>query len=101
MLIRKAAKEELDKIYMMGYDVWSGGSSVDKYLCACQNSKKYQKGSWYILQSESGELVSSLIVYSFNSEEIGIGSLSTAPKFRHKGYASKLMTLFLSELNPN
>lgn len=101
MKIRKAKEHELDLIYSMGFDAWSSGLSLEKYLVGCRKSKKYAAGTWYVLV-EKDEIVSSLIVYNsmFNLKEgcFGIGSVATFRELRHKGYASRLINLVKSEL---
>ncbi len=101
MFLRKAEPFELDTIYSMGFDVWNGCLSFQEYLVNCQNSKKYQAGTWYVLV-DGERIVSSLIVYSglFGLQEgcFGIGSLVTAPELRHRGYGSQLVGLMKAEL---
>lgn len=97
MKIKKANTEELDQIYMMGFDVWSDGSSEADYLNDCRTSPKYLKGAWYVLSSES-ELLSSLIVYNFGNNVLGIGSISTPPLLRKHGHASKLISNVILEI---
>ncbi len=95
MIIRKAKKEDLDDIYMMGFDAWSNGASKSEYLKECRESKKYEKGTWYVLD-HNDQVVSSLIVYKneFNLPEscIGIGSVATSKSYRNNGYAATLVT---------
>ncbi|MFN8673879.1 MAG: GNAT family N-acetyltransferase [Candidatus Sericytochromatia bacterium] len=104
MNIRLAKIEELNEIYMMGYDTWSYGASKKEYLAICQNSQKYKLGNWYILTNDKKDLLSAAIIYSsvFNipNNFCGIGSIVTNPNFRKKGYASKLINeicLFLEK----
>lgn len=97
MEIRKAKKEEFDQIFMMGFDVWSEGSSENDYLTECQTSSKYRKGTWYVL-SDDLKLISSLIVYDFGNNILGIGSISTPRSLRKKGYASKLISGVIKEI---
>lgn len=91
-------QEELVQIYMMGFDVWSEGQSEDEYLDGCRNSVKYKKGVWYVL-TDDHDLLSSLIVYKLDPNQIGIGSIATASKYRNQGYASELINLLLSKLD--
>ncbi|MYM58993.1 GNAT family N-acetyltransferase [Vibrio sp. OCN044] len=101
MQLRKAKACELDTIYEMGFDVWGSGLPYEEYLSLCRQSKKYQLGIWYVLVDKE-ILVSSAIVYrdgfGLKTGCFGIGSLSTPPKHRQKGYASKLVTLLKDEL---
>lgn len=97
MKIRRAMPSEFDRIYMMGYDVWSDGNSENDYLYSCQTSPKYNKGSWYILDDGS-QLLSSLIVYDFGESKFGIGSIGTLAILRGRGYASRLITGVIAEI---
>ena len=94
MVVRKPICAEMDSVYLMGMDVWSGGESADDYLKDCYGSEKYGKGQWLVLTLQ-GELVSSLILYrgGFNLPEnyFGIGSVATRPEFRNTGYAAYLI----------
>jgi Predicted acetyltransferase involved in intracellular survival and related acetyltransferases len=94
MEIRLAKSEEMDAIYMMGYDTWSDDASEQPYLEACRASKKHAIGKWYVL-SDGEKLISSLIVYEFGfgmpPGYCGIGSIATDPQMRRKGYANKLI----------
>jgi N-acetylglutamate synthase-like GNAT family acetyltransferase len=95
MELRKAKHKEFNQIYMLGYDMWGEDALVSDYLVECNKSEKYQSGEWYILVQEH-VVLSALIVYkkSFALSEnyYGIGSVATNPKYRKKGYASKLLS---------
>lgn len=96
MYLRLAEPDELDIVYLMGFDVWGDGLSLDEYLSCCRSNGKYSKGTWYVLV-EKEQVVSALIVYSgtFGLQKgcFGLGSIATHPQLRHKGYASKLIHL--------
>lgn len=91
---RRAQPADLHAIYLMGQDVWGAEQSKEEYLRECEQSSKYKKGTWYVLEQE-GVLVSSLIVYRglFNipSGCVGIGSVATDPKYRKQGHAAHLI----------
>ncbi|MEZ8699289.1 GNAT family N-acetyltransferase [Vibrio lentus] len=101
MYLRLAEPDELDIVYLMGFDVWGDGLSLDEYLSCCRSNGKYSKGTWYVLV-EKEQVVSALIVYSgtFGLQKgfFGVGSIATHPQLRHKGYASKLIHLVKREL---
>lgn len=100
--VRRARPEEMNSIYLMGFDSWSNELSEHEYLAQCQNSPKYAKGTWFVLEDNDGKAVSSLITYEFDplngKAAIGLGSIATQSEFRKKGLASQLawqvMTLF-------
>ena len=96
--LRLVKREELDNVYMMGFDVWSEGQSEDEYLKSCHSSIKYQTGIWYVLADDQ-VLLSSLIVYNLDFNQIGICSIATPKKYRNQGYASELLNLLLLKLD--
>lgn len=108
MHLREAKEEELDEIYMMGYDVWGDSISESTYLKECRTSIKYARGKWYVLENEEKILLSSLLIYNltnlnFDTElEIrGIGSISTPVDLRRQGYASFLVEKTINHINKN
>lgn len=97
--IRKAQSAELDDIYRMGYTSWASPSQrEDEYLEVCRKSSKYKTGTWFVLEKNS-ELLSSVILYSFGEGILGLGSLATAVSVRRQGWASKLMSVLLQDLD--
>ena len=100
IISRKADPGEFDQICMMGFDTWGNAVSEAEYLSGCRASPKYKKGIWYILEDE-GELISSLIVYEFGDNKFGIGSLATPKHLRKQGYASKLITWVIENIEKN
>ncbi|MEK5397142.1 hypothetical protein CA600_03925 [Paenibacillus sp. VTT E-133280] len=101
--IRVATKEEMIEIYKMGYDVWGDNLPYEEYITMCQASKKYKKGTWYVLEAtDTKQLLSSLIVYDLNLSEgqivKGIGSIATPLYLRKKGYASLLVKETINKL---
>jgi predicted acetyltransferase len=82
----------MERVFMMGFDAWGESSSREDYLASCRKSPKYAQGKWFVLEQEH-ELLSSLIVYSLDSENsvFGIGSIATPEQHRRKGYASNLL----------
>ena len=91
----------MDTIYLMGYDVWSDGLPVEKYLEGCRKSKKYQSGRWFVL-CQADALRSSLLVHTFDSwgERIvrGIGSVATQPAFRRQGHGHTIVQNAMNDL---
>jgi N-acetylglutamate synthase-like GNAT family acetyltransferase len=96
-----ASAADFDEIYMMGYDVWAEGASVEAYLADCRNSPKYKTGSWYKLVSESGDMLASMIVYPMEQiagrSVCGFGSVATHKAQRRKGYAHTMLELANSD----
>ncbi len=89
---RPATPTDMDRIFMMGFDVWAEGSSSEEYLSSCRHSAKYARGQWFVLEYHQ-ELLSSLIVYSLSADQsvFGIGSIATPEQYRRKGHASELI----------
>lgn len=87
--IREAIKEDMIEIYKMGFDVWGDNQAYEEYITICQDSNKYKKGKWYVLEAtDTKQLLSSLIVYELNLSEDqivkGIGSIATPLYLRKK-----------------
>lgn len=97
-LFRPAKPEEMDTIFMMGFDVWSESSTAQQYLEECQSSEKYKRGKWFVLENTEKQPVCSLITYNFDNEKIAIGSIATQPDLRGKGLASLLVKKFLDSV---
>jgi len=95
--IRRPNDNEMESVYMMGFDVWADGTSREDYLCGCRESPKYKQGTWYVLVIENS-LVSSLITYPLSDGVIGIGSIATDTSLRKHGYAAKLVTNVIQSL---
>ena len=93
--VRLATAQDMNEIYMMGFDVWADDESAVEYLKGCCSSEKYKRGNWYVLNAPSGERLSSLITYSFDSKTAGIGSIATPPLMRRKGDATCLIKTVL------
>ena len=94
MLIRKAKENELEEIYMFGFDVWGEGLDKQAYLRKCKEVW-YKDASWLALKDASG-LLSSLCTFDsptfrLPAGSIGLGSLATKPEQRHKGYGKLIL----------
>ena len=92
---RRAKADEMDSVYLAGFDVWGGAQSKDQYLAGCRGSAKYARGTWYVLEDADGKPVSALITYelpgSVGQPVVGIGSIATDPNQRKKGHAAQLL----------
>lgn len=105
MRVRRATDEELPEVFMMGYDAWGGDLPIEMYLDSCSASYKYKQGHFYVLEDESGKLISSCIVYPLSAfggvvseRAVGFGSLATSAVERHKGYATLLLSILMAQL---
>lgn len=101
--VRVATKVDMIEIYKMGYDVWGDNLPYEEYITMCQESEKYKKGIWYVLETtDTKQLLSSLIVYELKLSEDqivkGIGSIATPIYLRKKGYASLLVKETINKL---
>ncbi len=106
MVVRKATTEELDEIFVMGYDAWGGNLPLEMYLESCHASYKYRRGVFYVLETDDCGLAASCIVYPVSlfggaagECAVGVGSLATAKQLRNQGNASRLLEelIFLLE----
>jgi hypothetical protein len=90
-----ARPENMERVYMMGFDAWGDADRESEYLAACRNSEKYQRGTWYLATDSLGEAVSSLICYELPQllpfRVIGVGSIATMPNRRRTGAATELL----------
>jgi len=105
-LMREATNLDMEVVYMMGYDVWGGDMPSKEYVKVCNDSNKYKRGKWYVLEEiDTEELLCSLIVYELNPSEKtiirGIGSIATPLHLRNNGYASILIKEVINELETN
>lgn len=94
MIVRRALPSEFDHIYMFGYDAWHQGLSSEEFIHKSNTYPPYAHGIWYVLERDS-QPVCKLICYrdvlGLSDNNVGIGSVATAPALRGHGYASKLM----------
>ncbi|WP_157843165.1 hypothetical protein [Bacillus sp. FJAT-42315] len=42
-IIREATNEDMNEVYMMGYDVWGDDMPSEEYVTMCQESSKLKK----------------------------------------------------------
>lgn len=102
MRIRPAIARDLPEIYGMGYDAWGERSPYDTYIQQGLASAKHKKGTWFVLEDERGNIVSSLISYKhafgLSANCAGIGSIATKPDQRKKGYALFLIKGIVRQL---
>lgn len=103
--MRKAEPQELEEIFMMGYDAWGAELPVEMYLDSCMASYKYKQGVFYLLEDNVGGLISSCIVYPLSAfggvvseRAVGLGNLATAAAVRHQGYGTLLLARLMDEL---
>ncbi len=92
--VRRARPEELEALWLMGYDAWGREDSRDRYLDRCRDSDHYRSGEWFLLAA-TGTPVSGLIVYrtgfALPTACAGIGSVATEPAQRGRGYGTTLV----------
>lgn len=104
MEFRPANADELDAVFMMGYDTWSEGLAPEKYLLDCRDSAKYNSAAWYVL-ADGSTPVASLLIHSFAPWGArivkGIGSVATQPELRGKGYGHSIVSSAVAELTQN
>lgn len=95
MPIRTASASDLEAIYRLGHDAWGEGRGLDDYLAACRASRKYAAGAWWVHAQADGRLASALLAHEIplpvGLPAAGLGSIATAPEFRGRGFASRLI----------
>lgn len=101
MKLSSPSPADLDLIYLMGYDIWSEGRSIEDYLTTCRINPEYQQGSWLQLVNDDGIPTASLIVYELPAigryKVTGFGCIATAPAHRRQGHAALLIDLVLRQ----
>lgn len=93
----------MEAVYRLGFDKWGEQRTEVEHLDICRNSTKYKRGTWYVLENDSQQIVCTAIIYPLDIgltgySAIGIGSLATKPSERRKGYAAQLLTELIDEL---
>ena len=94
MRVTRPTPDEMDALFMMGFDTWGHDVTEQMYLASCHDSPKYALGEWSVL-ADGGEMLSSLITYQchfgLSHRCYGIGSIATSPRRRGQGYGSRLV----------
>jgi predicted GNAT family acetyltransferase len=105
VIVRHPKIEEMDQVYLMGFDTWGekDGKTQQEHIEECKTSPRYAEGTWYVLEDEQlKKIVSSLIVHPLkpwqNFEVRGIGTVATHPEYRRKGYGSEILTQVILKL---
>jgi GNAT superfamily N-acetyltransferase len=95
---RPARPEDLEAVYLLGYDPWGRGLSIAEYLADCRASVKYPQGRWLLLELD-GRVLCAAIVYrdafGLPPGAWGLGSLCTEPAVRRLGLAGALVRVLL------
>jgi hypothetical protein len=93
-----ALPAELREIYLAGYDAWGDRQPIERYLALCEDSLKYQRGTWYAFRAREGAatpIVTSMICYdlgaSIGRASLGIGSIATVEGFRRRGHCTEAL----------
>lgn len=93
-VVRPARPEELEAVFLLGYDVWGEGASLGDYLAQCRASAKYASGRWTVV-AVGGAVAGAAIVYrggfGLPAGAWGLGSLCVDPAVRRLGLAKALM----------
>ena len=92
-VVRAARADDMEAVYLLGYDPWGAGKAIDDYLAECRASEKYPCGRWTVLELE-GRVLGALVVYrdafGLPRGAWGLGSLCTEPAVRRLGLAKAL-----------
>lgn len=97
--MRPARLEDMEAVYLLGYEPWGRGVAIDAYLADCRASQKYARGRWFVVEL-AGKVLSALVVYrdewGLPPGAYGIGSLCTEPAVRRLGLAKALLRVVLA-----
>lgn len=97
--MRPARPEDMEAVYLLGYEPWGRGAAIDAYLADCRASEKYARGRWFVVEL-AGKVLSALVVYrdewGLPPGAYGIGSLCTEPAVRRLGLAKALLRVVLA-----
>ena len=89
--IRAASPEDDSVILSFGYDAWGDGKSLEDFITEYQTDKNHIRGTRYLFQLYSGEVVANLNTIRFARSLVGIASLSVHPDYRRRGYGALLL----------
>lgn len=93
-IVRPARPEDLETVFLLGYDSWGGGAPLDDYLAECRASAKYTSGRWTVV-AVRGAVAGAVVVYrerfGLPAGAWGAGSLCVDPAVRRLGLAKALM----------
>lgn len=93
-VVRPARPEELEAVFLLGYDAWGDGAPLGDYLAECRASAKYASGRWTVVAVQ-GAVAGAVIVYragfGLPAGAWGAGSLCVDPAVRRLGLAKALM----------
>lgn len=96
--IHAASRDERIDFYRQTYETWGRGHvTVDEHIAARMNSAQHNRATWFV-GCVNGRLVCGLGSYPMQFRlhgqcvnGIAIGSVHTAPEFRRRGLASRLL----------
>jgi GNAT superfamily N-acetyltransferase len=89
--LRVAAPEDMTSCISCGFDVWGEGIPFEQYVEWYLNTKNHIRGTRYLFETPSGEVVASLNTIRFARGLIGIASVAVMPSARGQGYGSLIV----------
>jgi GNAT superfamily N-acetyltransferase len=114
--LRVAAPEDVASCLACGFDTWGEGRAFDAYVAWYVDTKNHIRGTRYLFEIKSAEVVATLNTIRFARGLVGIASVAVAPSVRGKGYGSLIVRgvmellrcedqgvrfMLFSEVNPN
>ena len=89
--IRVATHEDDAMILPFGHDAWGNGKSVAEFVAEYERDKNHIRGTRYLFEDATGEVLANLNTIRFARGLVGIASLSVHPAHRRKGYGALLV----------
>ncbi len=89
--IRVATHEEDAVILPFGHDAWGGGKSVEEFVTEYQMDHNHIRGTRYLFERTTGEIVANVNTIRFARGLVGLASLLVHPSHRREGYGSLLV----------
>lgn len=102
MNLVQASEKQIDELFMAVFNHWNEGLSQVDYLKKGHQILKNRNGQWWYLENQGARL-SSMVVFRFSNDLIGLGWINTPENLQGKGYAGKLIDLVIhkfKQLNP-
>jgi GNAT superfamily N-acetyltransferase len=99
--VRVVHPEDQSTVLAFGHDAWGNGLAVAEFVGSYATNPNHLRGTRYLFELPSGEIVGNLNTIRFRRSLVGIASMSVVPAQRGRGIASLLlravMELFRAE----
>jgi GNAT superfamily N-acetyltransferase len=89
--VRVVYPEDEATVLGFGHDAWGHGLSVTEFVSTYSTNLNHLRGTRYLFELPSGEIVGNLNTIRFCRSLVGLASMSVAPSVRRRGIASLLL----------